>query len=261
MSELQIVNFYEDEITAVVEVEDGRRVVYVPLRPLCDYLGVSWSAQYERIQRDPVLSEVVMSVRVTRTDIDPDSRRPHTSEQTAIPLDYLNGWLFGINANRVKAEVRDRVILYQRECYRVLADHFIRSPAPSSTLSQVEALGHAIVALAQEQQEFERRLGSTEIVAHASAISVVDLQRRMDEVEARTGAGEFVTEAQASDISQAVKAVALRLSKLHGRSAANQFGLVYGELYRRFHVGSYRRLRQDQFDEVMAWLEEWRADL
>ncbi|MCA9872488.1 MAG: ORF6C domain-containing protein [Anaerolineales bacterium] len=256
MSESLVVNFYEDEITAVVEVEGGRRVVYVPVRPICDYLGVSWTGQRERIMRDPVLSELAATVRVTRTE----GTRQVERELLALTLDYLNGWLFGISAPRVSDDVRARLILYQRECYRVLADHFVRPPAPS-VLSQVEALGHAIVALAQEQQEFERRLGDTEIVAQASAISVVELQRRMDEVEARTGSGEFISEGQASDVSQAVKAVALRLSKLHGRSASNQFALVYAELYRRFRVGSYRRLRQDQFDEVMSWLEEWRAEL
>lgn len=41
-----------------------------------------------------------------------------------LPLDYLNGWLFGVNANRVKEGIRDNLIRYQRECYRVLADAF-----------------------------------------------------------------------------------------------------------------------------------------
>ena len=39
-------------------------------------------------------------------------------------LDMHNGWLFGIDANRVKPELRATVIAYQRECYRVLAAHF-----------------------------------------------------------------------------------------------------------------------------------------
>jgi hypothetical protein len=41
-----------------------------------------------------------------------------------LPLDYIAGFLFGVNADRVKPELRERVILYQRECYRVLADAF-----------------------------------------------------------------------------------------------------------------------------------------
>lgn len=45
-------------------------------------------------------------------------------EMTCLPLDMLNGWLFGIDANRVKPEIKDKVIAYQRECFKVLADHF-----------------------------------------------------------------------------------------------------------------------------------------
>jgi hypothetical protein len=35
-----------------------------------------------------------------------------------LPIDYLNGWLFGINAKRVKEDVRDRLIIYQERCYK-----------------------------------------------------------------------------------------------------------------------------------------------
>lgn len=59
--------FYEDEITAVRVTEAGRPVVYVPLRPICDYLGVSWSGQRDRTVRDPVLKTEVRGVRVTYT--------------------------------------------------------------------------------------------------------------------------------------------------------------------------------------------------
>jgi hypothetical protein len=41
-----------------------------------------------------------------------------------LPLKYLDGWLFGVNANRVKPELRGRVIQYQRECYDILARAF-----------------------------------------------------------------------------------------------------------------------------------------
>ncbi|MCZ7666674.1 MAG: phage antirepressor N-terminal domain-containing protein [Chloroflexi bacterium] len=56
--------FYEDTIVAV-RLEDG--AVYVPIRPICDNLGVALAGQRERINRDAVLSEVVASVSVTLT--------------------------------------------------------------------------------------------------------------------------------------------------------------------------------------------------
>jgi len=47
--EQKTVVFYDDEITAVVAEANGERIIYVPLRPICDYLGLDWSAQTRRI--------------------------------------------------------------------------------------------------------------------------------------------------------------------------------------------------------------------
>jgi hypothetical protein len=56
----------------------------------------------------------------------------------------VNGWLFGINANRVKEELRDRLIQYQRECYRVLADAFVNRIVPDDWM---QANPEAMLAL------------------------------------------------------------------------------------------------------------------
>lgn len=47
-----------------------------------------------------------------------------------LPFDCLRGWLFTINAKRVKPELKDTVVRYQRECYWVLADAFIGQVSP-----------------------------------------------------------------------------------------------------------------------------------
>lgn len=57
--------FYDDEITAV-RLDAG--AIYVPIRPICDYLGVDWSAQRKRIVGDVFMNEAVRSVAVTATE-------------------------------------------------------------------------------------------------------------------------------------------------------------------------------------------------
>lgn len=254
--------FYDDEITAVVVEEDAKQVIYVPIRPICDFLGVAWDPQRRRINRDPVLADVMMSVTVTVTDIDPSSRRPRSSDMLCLPLDYLNGWLFGINAARVKEEIRERLITYQRECYRVLADAFLgpqTAVTPTqATLLQVEQMGLAIAQMAREQLEFDRRLSTTEERLERAARAFGDLTKRVTAVEQRLSPGEAVTEEQASQISQAVKAVALALGKKSGK---NEFGATYGELYRRFGVTSYKLIPARQFDEVMKFLTDWHQSI
>ena len=67
-----------------------------------------------------------------------------------------------------------------------------------------------------------------------------------------------VTEDQSSQISQAVKAVAITLAK---QTKRNEFGAVYGEFYRKFGVTSYKMLPVEKFDTAMRWLSDWYQSL
>ena len=93
-----------------------------------------------------------------------------------LPLDYLNGWLFKINANRYKGDRRALIIKYQKECYRVLARHFLgaaaQTPAPAAPVvpASMDALREAIeraargetAALRYELHAFAIRKGITD---------------------------------------------------------------------------------------------------
>jgi P22_AR N-terminal domain/ORF6C domain len=61
------VSFYGDEITAVLIEIYGANKVYIPIRQLCDFLGLDWSAQRQRILRDETLAEDMTSVVITPT--------------------------------------------------------------------------------------------------------------------------------------------------------------------------------------------------
>jgi hypothetical protein len=70
-------------------------------------------------------------------------------ETTLLRLDLVNGWLFGIEPNMVRADRRERVLDYQRECYRALFQHFYGQalaarpkPAPRLTVAEEIDLVH-----------------------------------------------------------------------------------------------------------------------
>jgi len=130
--EQKSVLFYDDEITAM-HLEDGR--VFIPMRPLIERLGIDWNGR-RRINRDAELKDEVTSVDVTSTQGDVEQRRA----MLCLPLDYISGFLFGINADRVNPDVRDQLIRYQRECYKVLADAFQHGRLITDTDSDVEVL-------------------------------------------------------------------------------------------------------------------------
>ena len=243
--------FYDDQILAV-RVKDG--TVYVPLRPICDLLGVNWAGQQQRVKRDIVLSEVAMIVCVTHTHIDPSSRQRRTQDMLAIPLDYLNGWLFGMNASRVKEQVRDQLVRYQRECYRVLFNAFQTGELSTETGDMAELLknAHPETVEAYEIAKAVFTLARRQLVTE---IRLNDHEERLQVLEARNrDSSRQIDTQQASMISQAVKAVALELGKHTNR---NEFGGVYGELYRRYEISAYQELPSTKFQEAMQFLREW----
>jgi hypothetical protein len=51
-----------------------------------------------------------------------------------LPLDRVYGFLLGINPYQAREEARDRLVRYQRECYRVLAGAFDNRTRPNSRM-------------------------------------------------------------------------------------------------------------------------------
>lgn len=247
-TEQRDIDFYGDELK--VYILEGE--AYVPLRPICDYLGVSWSGQNERIKRDTVLSETVRFVRVTRTNT--AGGRP---ELLCLPLEYLNGWLFGINASRVREELKERLIRYQKDCYRVLAQAFQGTAvsSPTSALSQIRDMALAIANMAEQQMLLEGRVTTTEARLDRAAVVVGDLSKRLGRLENRLSPGSYITDEQAAEVSQRIKALAGLLQEQ--QPGKNYYQSIFGELYRRFNVSGYKLIRQSQYAEVLAFLEEW----
>lgn len=54
-------------------------------------------------------------------------------EMLCLPIQYLNGWLFGIDINRCNPEIRDTLIKYKKECYQALHDYWFNGKAERKT--------------------------------------------------------------------------------------------------------------------------------
>ncbi|PID87034.1 MAG: hypothetical protein CSB13_01360 [Chloroflexi bacterium] len=258
------VDFYGDTLTAV-QAEDG--TVYVPIRPICGFLGVSWQGQNRRINEDEVLSEVSMSVNITLTDIKADSRRPKTSKMLCLPLEYINGFLFGINPKRVKPEVKAGLIRYQKECYRVLADAFLLpvtavSPmdADDQVLMQLHNMALVIANTTREMLETKRLAKDNKRRLDLARGYLQGLNERLDErftaIEERIPKpSDALTKDQAFEIQERVKRIALALAK-HDPSKTH-FRAVYDALSLRTHRTSYKDIPQETYEAAISFLDEW----
>ncbi|CAM3347922.1 phage antirepressor N-terminal domain-containing protein [Polaromonas hydrogenivorans] len=93
-------------------------VPHVAIKPICEAIGLDWASQLQRIKRHPVLSTCVV---ITTMQMSGDDQ---ARDAVMLPLDKLNGWLFGVSVRRVKPELRERLTRYQAECFDALARHF-----------------------------------------------------------------------------------------------------------------------------------------
>ena len=235
------VDFYGDELTAV-RASDNH--VYVSVRHLSDALGLDRRGQVRRIQRQNVLSNGYFMGDI----LSPKGRR----RAGWLRVDLVPLFLTGLSTKSVKDEIRPKLERFQLEAAKVLWEAFqegrlTADPAFDDLLisdhptAQAYRMAQAVMTMARQQLLLESRIEQHD--------------QRLEAIEVQLGdPGRKITSAQATNISQAVKAVAMALSKASGR---NEYGGVYGELYRRYEVPGYRELPAGKYDDSMAWLNEW----
>lgn len=89
---------------------------YTPMKPIVEGMGITWQSQLEKIKKrfpKGVTEIVIPSLGGSQS-------------MTCLALRKLNGWLQTISPNKVKPEIRDKVIQYQEECDDVLYEYFTK---------------------------------------------------------------------------------------------------------------------------------------
>ncbi|EOY8024250.1 phage antirepressor N-terminal domain-containing protein [Salmonella enterica] len=95
-------------------------VTYVAMRPIVENIGIDWAAQFVKLKKQ--------SKKFGCCDIATPSKGG-IQKMLCIPLKKLNGWLFSINPEKVRADIRDKLIQYQEECFTVLHDYWTKGVA------------------------------------------------------------------------------------------------------------------------------------
>lgn len=135
--------------------------VYIPVKPICQAIGVQFEAQYHRISRHYILSSTMSTVDIVAAD-------GKTREMICLPLEYVYGWLFTIDANQVIEDRRETVAKYQRECYEILYRHFSgslrrRVEENEAEITALKAVNDAILKVKDakaEQRKAEENLAA-----------------------------------------------------------------------------------------------------
>ncbi|MCT4586437.1 MAG: phage antirepressor N-terminal domain-containing protein [Carboxylicivirga sp.] len=112
----------------------------VPIKPICEALGIDHKRQVDKIKSDEILG----SVGGLKPSVGADGKQ---YDMFCIPYMYIFGWLFTINPKNVKAEAKENVVRYKQECYTSLFNHFT---------DQSEFLEKKQLALEKQMEEVER---------------------------------------------------------------------------------------------------------
>ncbi|EET5617552.1 phage antirepressor Ant [Escherichia coli] len=99
-------------------------VAYVAMKPIVENLGMSWSTQQTKLMKQ--ISKF-NCVHMNMVSADGKLRK-----LLCLPLKKLNGWLFSINPEKVRADIRDKLIQYQEECFTVLHDYWTKGKAENA---------------------------------------------------------------------------------------------------------------------------------
>jgi hypothetical protein len=219
-------------------------------------LGLTWPSQTLRLKRDPVLARA-QGVIIMKT---PGGDQP----MLALPLKVLPGWLFGISANKVRPDLREKILRYQTDAYEALWRAFageIVGPTLPAGLAGAElalAQAEAVASLARQQVDLERRYTTMAdyMRGHVQTTnrSLQDHEQRLTSLELSLSAGATISEAQAAELALAVKNVGQRLAATGDKAGYQK---VYGELYRREGISSYKSLPAARYADVLAWLRQW----
>jgi ferritin-like metal-binding protein YciE len=250
--EQKLVTLYEDKLLAVKAADNS---VYVSINQMCEALSIAAPMQRRRIRDHEILSEgYVLGTVLTEGG---------EQRATLLRVDLVPLWLIGIQLKSVSEEVYPKLKLFVRRAADVLSEAFSEGrltadPAFEDLLStgspavQAYKMASAIMQMARQQILLEANL-------ETHKIQLGDHENRLEQIEEQLGdPRRQITPEQAMQISQAVKAIALEIGK---RSKRNEYGGVYGELYRRYEINSYKNLPKSKFEDALNWLNEWLQSL
>lgn len=158
----------KQKITTVngVEIyaEKTENGIFIPIKPICDAIGIAARPQREKIQEDEILSSVGMLSISTGVD-------GKQYEMYCLPLEYVYGWIFTINPKNVAESARDGVIRYKRECYDALYRHFAGSLRRrlDENEAEIRALEEVNAAILREREAKAERRKAEESLAKIRA--------------------------------------------------------------------------------------------
>ena len=258
--EQRVIPFMGDDLAAALTPNGG---IYFNFTAMCNALGLNVRGQLQRVQRTKELAQGLRLI--------PLQTRGGRQAVNCLRVDKIGLWLAGIETVRVKSRFRDKIEAYHRELAPVAFQVFLNVAGMSATQvvppdrPQLAILAKEIDELTAElaflRDHMQSYLNTGELIAGFS----LRLEQVVQLFEA-LAAGQHSLEERVGTIDQRTK----RLTPAHQRDVKrfiddmvaytqhHSVPLTYQEIYRRvlnrFHVGSYKEVDDERYDELMGFL-------
>ena len=153
VDKVETIPFHGSELIARRGADDD---YYVALKPLCEGMGIEYTSQYRRLNRQPWAVTAMMAT--TGSD-------GKTYNMFGINRKTLTMWLATIDTSRLKDDtVKTNIVTYQRECAEALDSYFHEGAAvrelPGDT--DDDLIARALVAAQRKIEDREHRLAEAQ---------------------------------------------------------------------------------------------------
>jgi hypothetical protein len=249
VSERKLVFRGKEILTA--DLKDGKG--YVSLRSLCDAFGLDQRAQRRRLLRQQsYFASYTASILVTTAG---GPQPTLCLMASAVPL-----FLTGVELERVQeAETRSLLIAFLDEAHTVLAEHF-----GISERGEIVFLRESIMRMVAEQEAFEESL-SKKVEAELAElrraqedkvdqirVAFGNLRQQVTRLESHAGPKARLTPEHMGQLRQLVATLG---GLMQERGVVKPFPGIYMDITRLTGVSRSEDIRQEDFGEVVAFLE------
>lgn len=154
-------NFHGDKLYIV----ECKGEPYVAMKHVVEGMGLAWSRQHMRLRQrfEGGITQMVIPLEGVPQNM------------ICMAVRKLPGWLMSINANKVKPEIRDKVIQYQRECDDALYDYWTKGVALNPRLNLKERMAAFERLHIVADQMYAQRRPNLQKLLHAELVELAGL--------------------------------------------------------------------------------------
>lgn len=156
--------FLGQEVTLI----DNNGVAYVAMREIVLGIGLDWKVQHRKL--------IAQTQKFSCGHMTTTGKDGKKYEMLCMPIKKLNGWLFSINPNKVRADLKERLENYQEECFLALWDYW------TTGIARRDEVKHKTEQWLLKKKEYEHRASEKGRLLQACKMEKEQLERELLEI-------------------------------------------------------------------------------